>query len=70
MQSALISTKVVSLQPVYGEVYSIQHYVMKFVSDLRLVGVFSPGPPVSSSSNNKTLNARLLARVITGSHYT
>ena len=23
-----------------------------------------------SSSNNKTLNARLLARVITGSHYT
>jgi hypothetical protein len=25
---------------------------------------------VSTSSNNKTLNARLLARVITGSHYT
>jgi hypothetical protein len=25
---------------------------------------------VSTSSNNKTLNARLLARVITGCHYT
>ena len=25
---------------------------------------------IMASSNNKTLNARLLARVITGSHYT
>jgi len=28
--------KVVSLNPAHGEVYSIQHYVIKFVSDLRL----------------------------------
>ena len=35
-----IATKVVSLNPVYGEVYSIQHYVIKFVSDLRQVGGF------------------------------
>ena len=28
-------TKVVSSNPVHGEVYSIQHYVIKFVSDLR-----------------------------------
>ena len=28
------------LNPVHGEVYSIQHYVVKFVSDLRQVGGF------------------------------
>jgi hypothetical protein len=32
--------------------YSIQQYVIKFVSDLRQVGGFSPGTPVSST--NKT----------------
>jgi hypothetical protein len=33
-------------------VYSIQHYVIKFVSDLRQVGcfLFSPGIPVSSTN--------------------
>jgi cell shape-determining protein MreC len=35
--SALITTKVVSLNPVHGEVYSIQHYVIKFISDLRQI---------------------------------
>ena len=35
-----ITTKVVSSNPVDGEVYSIQHYVIKFVSDLRQVGGF------------------------------
>jgi len=29
-----------SSTPVHGEVYSIQHYVIKFVSDLRQVGGF------------------------------
>ena len=43
---------VLSLNPVHGEVYSTQHYVIKFVSDMRQVGVFSPGTPVSST--NKT----------------
>jgi hypothetical protein len=32
--------KVVSSNPTHGEVYSIQHYVIKFVSDLRQVGGF------------------------------
>jgi hypothetical protein len=32
-----ITSKVVSLNPVHGEVYSMQHYVMKFVSDRSLV---------------------------------
>jgi len=31
----LIFPKVASLNPAHGEVYSIQHYVIKFVSDLR-----------------------------------
>jgi hypothetical protein len=35
-----ITTKVVSSNPAHGEVYSIQHYVIKFVSDLRQVGGF------------------------------
>ena len=33
-----ITTKVVSSNPVHGEVYSIQHIMKKFVSDLRQVG--------------------------------
>ena len=40
MQSVPITTKVVSCNPAHGEVYSIQHYVIKFVSDWRLVGGF------------------------------
>jgi hypothetical protein len=34
VQSVPFTTKVVSLNPFHGEVYSIQHYVIKFVSDL------------------------------------
>jgi hypothetical protein len=40
MQSVPITTKVVSLNPVHGKVYLIQHYVIKYVSDLRQVGGF------------------------------
>jgi hypothetical protein len=40
MQSVPITTNVVSSNPAHGEVYSIQHYVIKFVSDLRQVGGF------------------------------
>jgi hypothetical protein len=32
VQSVPITTNVVSSNPVHGEVYSIQHYVIKFVS--------------------------------------
>jgi hypothetical protein len=38
VQSVPITTKVVSSNPVHGKVYSIQHYVIKFVCDLRQVG--------------------------------
>ena len=33
-------TKVVNSNPVHGDAYSIQRYVIKFVSDLRQVGAF------------------------------
>ena len=37
VQSVPVTTKAVSSNP---EMYSIQHYVIKFVSDLRQVGGF------------------------------
>ena len=40
VQSVPVTTKFVSSNPVHGEVYLIQHYVIKLVSDLRQVGVF------------------------------
>ena len=40
MQSVPITTSVVSSNPAHGEVYSIQHYVIKFVSDLQQVNCF------------------------------
>ena len=48
VQSVHIATKALSSNPVHGEVYSIQHYVIKFFSDLRQVGGFTP-----VSSTNK-----------------
>ena len=38
MQSVPITNNVVSSNSAHGEVHSIQHYVIKFVSDLRQVG--------------------------------
>ena len=40
VQAVPIITKVVSSNPVHGEVCSIQHYMIKFVSDLRQVSGF------------------------------
>jgi hypothetical protein len=51
-----ITTKVVNLNPAHGDLYSIQHYVIKVVSDLRQVSGFSPGPLVSSSSKTDCHN--------------
>ena len=44
VQSVPITTNVVSSNPVHGEVYSIQHSVIKCVSDLRQVGGFNRVP--------------------------
>jgi hypothetical protein len=50
MQPVPITTDVVSLNPAHGEVCSIQHYVIKFVSDVRQVcgflQVFLFPPPI------------------------
>ena len=49
MQSVPIITKVVRLNPDHDEMYSMQHYVIKFVSFLRHVSGF-----LRVSSTNKT----------------
>jgi hypothetical protein len=40
VQSVPITSKILSSNHAHGEVYSIQHYVIKFVSDLWQVGGF------------------------------
>jgi hypothetical protein len=40
VQSVPITTEVVSSNPAHGEVYSIEHYMINFLSDLRQVGGF------------------------------
>jgi hypothetical protein len=45
MQSVPITTNVVSSNPTHGEVYLIQHFVIKFVSDLPQVSGFPRFPP-------------------------
>ena len=45
VQSVPITTNVLNLNSAHGEVYSIQHYVLMFVSDLRQVGGFLRFPP-------------------------
>ena len=54
VQSVPISPKVVSLNPVHGEVYLIQHYVIKFVSNLRQVSGLLRFPPQMTTTNQAT----------------
>jgi hypothetical protein len=56
-----IITKVVSSNPIHGEVYSIQHNVIKFVSNLRQVVGFLWFPPSISwhPTNHNTKNSWL-----------
>jgi hypothetical protein len=47
---------------------SVQHYVIKFVSDLRYFGGFFPGPPVSSTNKTDRLNiTEILLKVASNS---
>jgi hypothetical protein len=41
------TTKAVSMKPIHGEVYLIQHYVIKFYQWLEIGLWLSPGTPVS-----------------------
>ena len=56
LQSVPINPKVVSSNPVHGEVYSIQNYVIKFVNDLRHVSgflwVLRFPPPIKLTSHD------------------
>ena len=56
MRSKSITTNVVSSSPAHGEVYLIQHYVIKLISDLGQVGVSSSDTPVTT---NNILNATI-----------
>ena len=49
VQSVPITTKVVSQNPKLGRVYTIKHYVIKFISDLRQVTLVSDFLGVSST---------------------
>jgi hypothetical protein len=40
VESVAITTEVVSSNPAHGEVFSIHHYVIQFVSNLRQVSGF------------------------------
>ena len=51
-----------SSNPAHDEAYSIQHYVIKFVSDLCQVGV-SPGNLVSSTNKTDHQYIRILLKV-------
>ena len=48
VKSVPITTNVVSSYPIHDKVYSMQHYVIKFVSDLAAVRWFSLDTPGSS----------------------
>ena len=54
MQSVPITTEVVSSNPFHGEMYSIQHYVIKLISDLwQVVGFLRFPPPIKLTSTIK-----------------
>ena len=60
VESVHIITKIVSLNPFHGEVYSIQHYVIKFVSDLRQVsGLLWFPPPIKLTATEILLKVVL-----------
>ena len=58
MQSLPITTEVVSLKPIHGEVYSMQHYMIKFVNYLQQAGGFLPvlqfPPPIKQDCHDIT----------------
>jgi hypothetical protein len=57
--------KCMDSNPFHGEVYSIQHYVIKFVSDLRLVGGFHQGLRFPPPDHNEITEILLKVTSIT-----
>ena len=67
MQSVPITTNIVSSKPAHGEVYSIQHYVIKFASDLRQVCSFlrvMRFPPPIKLTRDKKITEILLKEAL------
>jgi hypothetical protein len=66
VQLVPITTKLVSSKPVHGKVYSIQHYVIKFVSDLQQVSGFLQvlrfPPPIKLTATIHVLRCFFLKR--------
>jgi hypothetical protein len=70
MQPVPIITKVVGSNPTHGEVYSMQHYVIKFVNDLRQVGGFLwvlwfPPPIKLTATISKVVVSTIALTIIT-----
>jgi hypothetical protein len=63
VQSVPVTTTIVSSNPVHGKVYSVQHYVIKFVSDLRQVGGFQDTPFFSTNKTDRHNITELLLKV-------
>ena len=63
--SVPITTKYMDSNPVHGEVYSIQHYVIKLVSDLRLVGRFHQALRFPPPDHNEITEILLKVALIT-----
>jgi hypothetical protein len=53
-----------SSNPVHGDVYSIQHYLLKFVSDLRQVGGFLQFPPLIGNITDHHAITEILLKVV------
>jgi hypothetical protein len=69
VQLVPITTKGESLNLAHGEVYSIQHHVIKFVSDLRPVGGFSKCMKVQTLTNHLSLLTTFLYWLHVNSEY-
>ena len=73
MQSVPITTNVVSLNPAHGQVYSIKHYVIKFVSDLIQVCGFRRVlrflPPIKLIATRYNLNIVESGTIILTLHF-
>jgi hypothetical protein len=64
-QPVPITAKVVSSNPTDGKVHSIQHYVIKFVSDLLYVdGFLRFPPPIKLAATYRYKNNFLLTTVL------
>ena len=64
MQSVPIITNIVSSNLARGKMYSIQHYVIKFVSELLQFDGFYPGTPVSSTNKTDHHNIHVVTEIL------